>query len=85
MKHGTIVGRTECGREIWGVPSTKYAHLCGLFWGITDIAWGGGKVTMPYMADPNNSRYLTDEELEKYYPVGSVEEMMEARKRLFGF
>jgi hypothetical protein len=66
-KHTAVVARRNDRTPVWGCDGTQYAHLVGCFHSTEDV-WGGGSVTMPYYTDPNNSRHLTDEELERAYP-----------------
>lgn len=63
------VGKASDGRVIYGILGTKYAHLAGRFYAIAgQNVWGGGAVTMPYYTDRPKCPFLTDADIERFYP-----------------
>ncbi|GMV72810.1 MAG: hypothetical protein AMXMBFR77_26470 [Phycisphaerales bacterium] len=60
------------GRVVYGPPESKHLHLAACFV-ILDAddgrrIWPGGRSMMPYWADGYTSPFLTDEEIERYFP-----------------
>lgn len=49
--------------------SGGYAHFRGRFVSTDERVWPGGRTTGPYWADGNQSRPLTDEEIERFCKV----------------
>ncbi len=64
------------GRVVYGPPESRHLHRAGCFV-ILDTEegrriWPGASSMMPYWADGDTSPFLTDEEIERYFP-GVVE------------